>query len=158
MYKGKGKYVRLRSVRGFLEEIKQAVAGKHVRYIYFQDDTFIINRKWLREFTALYKEEVGLPYICLVRADQVNDEAVRMLAESGCKRIFWGVESGNAETRNTLLQKKISDEDILQCAKILKKYGIRFRTYNILGFPDETLEDALRTVEMNMKIRTDFPW
>ncbi|HET7153220.1 MAG TPA: hypothetical protein VFJ29_05610, partial [Candidatus Kapabacteria bacterium] len=36
--------------------------------------------------------------------------------------------------------------------------GIPFRTYNIVALPGETLSDALSTVELNIKIKADYPW
>jgi radical SAM superfamily enzyme YgiQ (UPF0313 family) len=60
--------------------------------------------------------------------------------------------------RNELLNKGVSNEDIYRTASLLKKYGISFRTYNMVGLPDETLEQALKTVQINADIRTNFPW
>lgn len=57
-----------------------------------------------------------------------------------------------------LLKKELTDKHIYNAARLLKKYKIPFRTYNMFGLPDETLEDAFKTVELNIKIKTDYPW
>jgi len=57
-----------------------------------------------------------------------------------------------------LLQKSVTDDQIYNTAKLLNKYGIKFRTYNMLGLPGETLEDAFQTVAINSKIKTAYPW
>lgn len=158
LYKGKGKYVRLRPVADLINEIKDVMKNHRVKTIYFQDDTFVLQKKWIKEFCGTYKKEIGLPFICLIRADLIDEETIQCLKEANCKTVFWGIESGVERTRNILLKKKLTDEQIYKCAQLLKKYKIKFRTYNILGFPGETLEEAFQTVNMNVKIKTDYPW
>jgi radical SAM superfamily enzyme YgiQ (UPF0313 family) len=47
---------------------------------------------------------------------------------------------------------------IIEAARILKEAGIKILTNNMLGLPGETLEGALTTVTLNIKLRTDYPW
>ncbi len=158
LYKGKGKIVRYRSVDNFIDEIKTVRKQYGMKTVYMQDDTFILNKKWVAEFSEKYKKEVDLPFVCLIRADLADEEIIRMLSEAGCKNAFFGIEAGSEEIRNTILKKKLSDADIKKTAALLKKYGIKFRTYNMLGLPGETLKDAFRTVSLNAEIKTDYPW
>ncbi|MDP2688746.1 MAG: radical SAM protein, partial [Deltaproteobacteria bacterium] len=158
LYQGKGKAVRYRSVANLIAEIKEVKRRYKLRTVYMQDDTFILNKKWFAEFVRVYPKEVGLPFVCLIRADLADEETIRGLAEAGCKNVFFGVETGGEDLRNSLLKKKVTDDEIKKVAGLLKKYRIRFRTYNILGLPGETFDDALRTVEINAEIGTDYPW
>ena len=158
LYKGKGKVVRYRSVDNLIAEIKEVKDKYSLKTVYMQDDTFILNKKWVAEFAEKYKREVGLPFVCLIRADLADEEMIKKLAEAGCKNVFFGVEAGSEDLRNSLLKKKVTDEEIRSVAALLKKYGMRFRTYNMLGLPGETLEDAFKTVSINAEIGTDYPW
>lgn len=160
LYKGKGKYVRIRDIDKVIEECIELKRDTPVEVIYFADDVFGMNRSWLYEFLERYKAEVGLPFICLVRADLVaaDREYAFNLAKGGCQSVFFGVESGNEDLRNQVLKKKLNDSQIIKAAEYLHEAGITFRTYNILGLPDETLEDAFSTVELNIKIKADYPW
>lgn len=160
LYKGKGKYVRIREIDKVIEECIALKQNSPVEVIYFADDVFGMNRSWLYEFLERYKKEVNLPFICLVRADLVaadRDYAFN-LAKGGCQSVFFGVESGNEDLRNQVLKKQLDDQQIIEAANLLHEAGITFRTYNILGLPDETLEDAFSTVELNIKIKADYPW
>ncbi|MBI4546420.1 MAG: B12-binding domain-containing radical SAM protein [Ignavibacteriae bacterium] len=160
IYEGKGKYVRIRTIDKVIEECIELKSSTEVRVIYFADDVFGMSKKWLYEFLPRYKHEVGLPFICLVRADIVasdRDYAFR-LAEGGCQSVFFGVESGNEELRNRILVKQLSDKHIKEAAKNLHESGIPFRTYNIVALPGERLDDAFSTVELNIAIKTDYPW
>lgn len=160
LYKNKGKYVRIREIDQVIQECIELKRDTPVEVIYFADDVFGMNRSWLYEFLERYRKEVDLPFICLVRADLVAaDEAYAYnLAKGGCQSVFFGVESGNEDLRNQVLKKQLDDSQIIKAADLLHKAGITFRTYNILGLPDETLADAFSTVELNIKIKADYPW
>jgi radical SAM superfamily enzyme YgiQ (UPF0313 family) len=158
LYRGKGRYVRHRSPDTVLEEIAKVTATNNAKRIYFADDTFALNQKWLRDFLPSYGRRFRIPFHCLVRIDQIDDGMARLLYENGCEAVFFGIESGDEGIRNGILNKQISDEDIRRGAAILKKNGIKFRTYNIIGFPGETFSQALQTVYLNIAIGTDFPW
>jgi len=160
MYKGKGKYVRIREIDRSIEECKRLLAETNAEIIYFADDVFGMKKQWLYDFLEKYKKEVAVEFICLVRADIVasDEQYAYKLAEAGCKSVFFGIESGNEQLRNKVLNKQLTDDQILKAAKLLHDAGISFRTYNIVGLPDETLEDAFSTVELNIKIKADYPW
>ncbi len=158
LYRGTGHYIRRRSVSSVLEEIAKTSAEKIIDRIYFIDDTFSLNKKWLKDFLPAYGQRFHIPFHCLVRIDQIDDNIAHALKESGCETVFFGIESGDEKIRNNLLNKAISNEDIKNGALILKNHNIKFRTYNILGLPGETLNQALKTVSINIAIGTNFPW
>lgn len=160
LYKDKGRYVRIRAVDTVVEEARRLKSDYRARIIYFADDVFGLDRKWLLDFLPKYKKNVGLPFICLIRADILakNEDYAMLLAKHGCIMLSFGIESGNENTRNRVLEKNVKDSDIYKAAKLLHQAGIKFRTFNILGLPGETLQDALKTVQVNIDIKTDFPW
>jgi radical SAM superfamily enzyme YgiQ (UPF0313 family) len=158
LYSGKGKYVRLRSVDNVISEIEGTCKAYKTRTVYMADDTFIINKSWLFDFLDKYQRKIGLPFICLVRADLITEEIVKKLKAANCYSVFFGIESGDEDLRKTVLNKKITDQQIVETAALLKKYRIKFRTYNMLGLPGETIEQAFKTVDLNTKIKTDYPW
>jgi radical SAM superfamily enzyme YgiQ (UPF0313 family) len=160
LYQGKGKYVRIRKINKVIEECQRIKNETDVRVIYFADDVFGMSKPWLYEFLPIYQREVGLDFICLVRADIVasDKEYAFRMAEGGCRSVFFGIESGNERLRDLVLHKDLTDAEIIQAAEWLHEAGIKFRTYNIMGLPEETLDDAFSTVELNIKIKTDYPW
>jgi anaerobic magnesium-protoporphyrin IX monomethyl ester cyclase len=158
LYRGKGRYVRHRSPEAVIDEIKGLQSRFPIGRIYFADDTFALDRNWLIRFLPQYGAAVHLPFHCLIRINQIDEEITRLLCTNGCETVFFGIESGDENLRNEILRKGISDHDIREGAALLKKHGISFRTYNIVGFPGETFEQALRTVSLNIEIGTDFPW
>lgn len=158
LYKGKGKVVRRRTVKSVIDEIKEVKSKYPLGTVYFQDDTFILNPKWVKEFVKIYKKEIGLPFVCLIRADLANEEIIKDLKYGGCDQVFFGVESGNEFIRNKILKKGVTNKQIIYTAKLLRKYKIKLKTYNMLGLPGETLENAFETVHLNSKIKANYVW
>ncbi len=158
MYKGLGHWVRLRSPSNVISEIVDVSRQYKLRTVYMQDDTLLLNKRWVVEFADLYRQKVGLPLLCLLRVDQVNEEIVVKLKAAGLTTAFFGIESGDEHLRNHLLKKGVQDSQIYQASELLRKYSIRFRTYNMLGLPGETLEQAMKTLRLNAEIKTDYPW
>jgi radical SAM superfamily enzyme YgiQ (UPF0313 family) len=159
IYRGKGRLVRHRSPASVIAEIEHAARTRRIERVYFSDDTFTLHRAWLKEFLPLYGTTFNrLPFHCLVRINQIDDRLAGMMRDNGCETVFFGIESGDEGYRNRVLGKGIADEDIRRGAAILKKQGITFRTYNIVGFPGETFAQAMKTVQLNIDIGTDFPW
>lgn len=158
LYLGKGRQIRMRSPQNIIDEILAVKKKYGLASVFFQDDTFILDKNWLKNLLSEYKKQVDLPFTCLVRADLTDEETARQLKEAGCVGVQFGIESGNEAIRNKILRKNLTDEHIIKAAAFYKKYGIKFKTYNILGLPGETLEDAFKTMELNALIRTDLPW
>lgn len=158
LYHGKGKYVRFRSSENVIEEIRQVKVKYPVRFVGFSDDILIINKKWLFPFLELYKREIGLPFLSTVRANLVDDKIVGALKAAGCISCVFGIESGVERIRNEVLAKGVMDEHIYEAARLFRQHKIRFGTYNMVGLPGETVDDAFATVRINARIKTDFPW
>ena len=48
---------------------------------------------------------------------------------------------------------RITDEKMIECARLLRKYGIGFATENILAIPPSTLEHDIETLALNLKCK-----
>jgi radical SAM superfamily enzyme YgiQ (UPF0313 family) len=139
-----------------LEEVKQVRERYGLEFVVFLDDTFILNRKWLREFTELYPRAVGLPFFCNVRANLVDEEMVQLLARAGCHSVSMGVEVGNEQVRNELLKRDMTREQILNAARLRRQAGIQFTTTNMIGLPNTTFENDLETLDLNIECKPAY--
>lgn len=155
-YKGLGPFVRYRSVDNIIEEIKSTVGRhKNIRGIEFYDDTFTLDKLRVKEFCQKYGQEVGLPFYINARIDGITEDMCKDLSEAGCTRASVGLESGDFDIRQNVLNRKITDEIIIENCKLLKKYGIELYTYNMIGIPGETKEAVRKTIELNVKIQPE---
>jgi radical SAM superfamily enzyme YgiQ (UPF0313 family) len=154
MSRGLGPFVRWRSPERVIEEILR-LKDRGLRYVRFEDESFCQSPRWLYPFLLAYKEAVGLPFLCFVRADQVSDEMARRLADANCDTVSFGVETGDEEIRTTLLGKRILDEQFIEAARTLRRHGLRLYTTNMLGFPGDTLDAGFATVHLNQRVAPD---
>ena len=157
LYKG-SRFLRLREYGHLLEEILYAKRHSRLETVIFDDDTFTADSRWLKGFLEIYKREIGLPYVCNVRVEHVDKELARILAETGCFRVCMGIECGSESIRRNVLKKNFTNDEVITAAGIIKQYGIRILTNNMMGIPDETMDDVIETIKINARIKTDYPW
>lgn len=155
LYGRKRNYPRFRSPESCICEIEE-VLKKHrnlIEYIWIMDDIFGLDKKWRMEFCEQYKKRIEMKFMILIRVEMANDELIHMLKDSGCFRIFFGVESGNEKIRKDLLGRKMSNETIINAFDLCHKYGLETLAANIIGIPGETEEMILDTVRLNRRLR-----
>jgi radical SAM superfamily enzyme YgiQ (UPF0313 family) len=158
IYKGLGKYTRMRSPEKTIAELKERLKNKNIKSIILWDDIIGINKKWMKDFCENYAAEIRLPFFSSIRADLVNDYNLSLLKKANCYCLSVGVESGDPFLRNQILGKKLENETLLNAGKLMKKYGIKLRTSNMFMLPEENLEKALRTVDLNQKMGAELPF
>ena len=159
LYKGKGPMVRRRSVDHLIAELKDLKRSGKVNFITLDDDSFTLApRSWLHCFCTVYEKEIGLPFKINSTPETLDEDLVKRLKRAGAFAVKMGIESGNETVRNTILNKNLSEESIVKAASLLKKYGIRFQTFNMVGCPGESLSMGLETYSLNRRIRPDFVW
>ena len=158
LYDGKGTRVRFRSLDNLLEEVKQVIFSSPTKVVCFQDDTFILKPKWIKEFSTKYKKRIDLPFYCHVRPNLVKEEIVDDLKNAGCYGVNIGVESGNDNVKKDVLSRKISNEQIYDAITLLKSNGIKVMAHNILGLPFTTLQNDFETLELNIRCQPNYAW
>lgn len=156
MYDGKGKWVRFKSNEKIIEEIKSVNSKYKIKWVSFNDDTFNIDKNKLKDFLDLYQKEINLPFLTQLRIDLTSEDQIQHLKESGVDRITVGIEHGDESFRKRLLNRSMTNDQIVQFGKWLKKRKIRLHTTNIMGFPEETVDQAFSTIILNSKIKPEL--
>jgi radical SAM superfamily enzyme YgiQ (UPF0313 family) len=154
----KSDYVRRKSVRRIVDEIKYIAQRYPLKHVHFSDDLFFIRNsyKWLEEFADVYAREVGIPWNCNIRYDSVREHAANLLEKANCYGAAVGLESGNQEIRERVIRKQSKDDHIVEGARLLRQKGIKVLTTNMIGLPGETVDNAFETVELNMRLKSDY--
>lgn len=143
-------YVRKRSVGNVIEEVRKEKERHGIEIAIFEDDTLNLDRKWLAEFCKEFKA-LSVKLICIgIRPDLVDEDIVRLLKEGNCIGAVFGIESGNSKVRREILNRNISNDQIISCANLFKKYKINYVAENIIGIPTTSLEDDLETLKLNI--------
>jgi radical SAM superfamily enzyme YgiQ (UPF0313 family) len=156
VYRGLGKSVRFRSVPLVIAELRHVLESyPFIQRFVFDDDILPLRRDWFREFARSYAEEIGRPFACNLRPNLTDEEIVTLLQEAGCEEVRFGIESGNDQVRNDLLNRELSREEIVRAFDLCHQAGMKVFSFNIVGFPGETVQQMLDTVKLNAAVRAD---
>jgi anaerobic magnesium-protoporphyrin IX monomethyl ester cyclase len=114
--------------------------------VWFVDDVFTINHKWLREFVVeVNNRDAKIPYEIISRSDRLNEEVFQLLKESGCVRIWIGAESGSQKIIDAM-DRRVDVKEVRAMIKLAKTYGIKACTFIMLGYPGEEKQDIRETI------------
>ena len=150
-------YVRRRSVDHVIEEAKRIKAKYPLTFVHFLDDIFNINNKWLAEFAERWPKEVGLPFDAILMANMVQEKHIQLLKKAGCIYARIAFEAANDHMRNAVMKKNTTRAQLIRAATLIKQYGIRLGSLNMLGGPGATIDDDIETIELNIECGVDHP-
>jgi len=136
--------VTYKSVDRILNEMYYIYERFGSDYFTFWDETFTVNKKRITEFCTNYK--LPAMWRCDTRADAITDDMVKMMKSSGCGQMSLGLESGDDEILE-YINKGENTEDFLRAADILNENGILWKAYMIIGFPKDTEETILKSID-----------
>ncbi len=141
------KNVRFFSAEYVVKEIEELVEQSGVKIISFFDDLFIGNLPRLRRIVELLEKKDFLrrvKFTCSARANLVNDEIAGLLKRMRVFSAGMGLESGSDKTLK-YLKGNVSVEDNVRAIAILKKYKIAANASFVIGSPQETEEEIMKT-------------
>ena len=150
-YMGLGTYHRRKTPRRMIDELKYLKEKYNLNMFKFWDGTFLLfPQGQLEEFAKLYHDEIGLPFFVTTRAETASQEKnVELLKYAGCVCVSFGIESGSPEIRQKVLNRWMSNQQIIDTFALLRKHKIRISGLNMMGLPYETREDVLKTIRLN---------
>lgn len=157
LYKGQN-VLRTPDPKDCIAEISDTLKTWGGEFVYFQDDTFNLKDPFLDVFLPLYREQIGMPFHCHLRAELVTEWQVRQLKDAGCYSARFAIEIAGGKKQTLLNRGNITDEDCIRAAKLLKKYDIKVMTQNILCLPGTLYEDDFATLELNRKCEPTYAW
>ena len=150
-----GGFFRKKRVDLISKELKHFKNDLGVEYNYFWADTFLaLSDKELDEFCEMYSD-IKLPFWMQTRPETLTEYKVKRLKEVGLHRFNVGIEHGNDEFRRKILRRSWKNKDIIEVLKIPHRHGVQFTCNNIVGFPTETRELAMETIELNWHVNAD---
>jgi anaerobic magnesium-protoporphyrin IX monomethyl ester cyclase len=149
IYRGKGKYHRLRSPAKAIAEIERDAKRFTFRFLFFDDDTITLNVEWFNEFFALYRQRFTWPFYCNLRPGTLTRPMAKLLKAAGAKGVALGIEHGDEAFRKSVLGRGHSNEDIRETVDLCRSEGIE-EVYGqvMIGLPYETMELHLATVRL----------
>jgi radical SAM superfamily enzyme YgiQ (UPF0313 family) len=154
-YRGLGPLVRTQDPSRLMDDIERVRDRWGLKLVWFLDANFIADRRWLERFAGAYRARIGLPFFCKLRPERATERIVDTLVNAGCTGVGIGLECGSERLRREVLCRPVKDADILAGCRRLKAAGLTVMAFNMLGLPRETVDDALRTLALNVACGID---
>lgn len=139
-----GKRYRQRSLNAFFDELDFMLAKYPVRHLSFIDDLFTNDPARVKGFCHRIKA-YGIKWEACFRVDQVNEEMLDIVKESGCNFMTFGLESADNRVLKSM-RKAITVEEINSALKLVYESSIQFMGAFIFGDREETVETATNTI------------
>jgi radical SAM PhpK family P-methyltransferase len=127
-----------------------------VRNIVFIDDTFNVPLARFKDICRLMiRKQYGFNWFSYFRCSNSDEEAIELLARSGGKGVFLGIESGSPRILANM-NKAATIEMYDKGIRLLKDYGVLTFASLIVGFPGETEETVDETRRFIAATKPDY--
>jgi radical SAM superfamily enzyme YgiQ (UPF0313 family) len=144
-YRGLGRFVRMCSPEKMIAMVAHLAPRISFRKIFFEDDIFTMDHDWVRRFGELYRARFTFPFKVYIHVQTVTREILRTLKDAGCYMVMAGVEAGDEALRREVLNRAMSNDDLVRVFRWCDEIGLQTWTFNMVGFPGET-EDTIRAL------------
>ncbi|MBF0351770.1 MAG: radical SAM protein [SAR324 cluster bacterium] len=150
------KKYRSREAELIVDEMEHILKTFDNPIIHIFDDTFNLNKKRVMDMCQeIIDRGLKVCWTTRTRAKPLDDEMVRLMKESGCRRMHFGVESGSP-TSLKLIKKGLCREDIVRAFELCKKHEVQALAYFIIGFEWETTKEIEETIDFIKQIEPSF--
>ena len=143
-----GKRVRHVPIENVIRDIQESGAKNFI----FLDDNIIGDPKYAKALFKAIKplkvKWVGQASVSLLVRD---NELMQLAAESGCRKLFFGIESVSEEQLQSMRKTFKEIEHLESALKKIKKMGILIHASMIFGFDSDTKEIFNETVRFLIK-------
>jgi len=139
---------KMRDPKEVAEEIEYLVRTYRANSIDFFDLTAIVKKEWtlaLCDEMKRRKLDITWQLPSGTRSEALDEDTLKALYETGCRLITYAPESGSERTLE-LIKKKLKLSRVTESIRTAKRIGHNVKINLVIGFPDETLADVLKTM------------
>jgi anaerobic magnesium-protoporphyrin IX monomethyl ester cyclase len=150
-----GDLFRSRPAGSVIAELRQ-VAELGYDHVWMSDDLFTLNYdRTLALCREIEKAQIPVTWECLSRVTHVDYELFAQMRRAGCKRIFFGIESGDPGVLREM-RKGITPEQSRTAVEACVRAGIKAAGFFMVGYLGETEESLLRTIAFSSRLPLDY--
>ena len=151
-----GTKLRERSVENIIAEIEECVDKYNIKNFFFRADTFTINKKTVIEICKrIISRKIEIKWVANSRVNTLDEERLKWMKRAGCWLVALGIESGNDEIQKKI-KKGTTRTQARDAVKLCKKFRIKTFGFYLIGFPWETKEMVMDTLNLARELRCDF--
>ena len=151
-----GNHIRRRSYENVCDEIEIRLKEQNIDTIAFMDDTFTLNKKFVRNFCEeIKRRDLKFWWGCTSRVDTLDEELLQLMKDAGCITIFIGVESADQQMLEKM-NKNITVSKTEKAFKLARKVGIRTIASCVIGMPEDTKKTMKQTIDFVKKLNPNY--
>jgi radical SAM PhpK family P-methyltransferase len=146
----------LASVEAVERELNSIRDYGNVKNVVFIDDTFNVPLPRFKDICRMMiRNRYGFNWFSYFRCSNSDEEAIELMANSGCKGVFLGIESGSPEILKNM-NKAATVEKYTEGIRLLHGHDILTFASFIIGFPGETEETVGETFDFLREARPRY--
>jgi radical SAM superfamily enzyme YgiQ (UPF0313 family) len=150
---------RPRSAQNVVAEWRKLVVDLNATELGVTDDVMTLDVKRAKAICRmLIEEELNtVPWITIhgIRADNTDLELFQLMKRAGCKRVGFGVESGNQRVLDTM-KKNQTIKDVRQAFHNAREAGLQTIGFFIFGLPGENEDTMEDTIKLALELDPDL--
>lgn len=155
-YPSRAGALTLLSIDTLEQELDSMMELGNVQNVVFIDDTFNVPFPRFKDICRMMiRKKYPFNWYSYFRCSNSDEEAIELMAKSGCKGVFLGIESGSPSILVTM-NKSATIEKYAKGIEWLRQYGIMSFGSFITGFPGETDVTVAETVDFIKQTRPDY--
>ena len=141
-------FFRKRTVEHQEMEIIDLIEKHDIEVLWIVTDTFLtMSKKGFDEWAEMYSK-YKLPFFTQTRPELLSPYQAKTLKELGCLKLNMGVEHGDYDFRKEVIGRVYHNEKAIEAFKIARDAGLSTTCNFIIGYPYETMEKCMKSVEL----------
>ncbi|HOW69259.1 MAG TPA: radical SAM protein [Phycisphaerae bacterium] len=139
-------------VIGELKELRRR--HPYIETFILDDDLFTLNKSYCMDFVKAYTDAgVGVPLVLNAHVQTLTEPVAKVLSESPCMIVKFGVESGSEALRKKILERHMTNQAIADAFDLCHQYGLHTSAFLMFGLPYETRAMMEETIDLMARIR-----
>ena len=148
-------FFRHRTVEHIEMEIQHLIKTIDVEFLWIVTDTLLTtSKKKFDEFCDMYSK-YKIPFFAQTRPELLSPHQAKRLVEIGCEKLNMGVEHGDPQFRKDVIGRVYDNQKAIDAFRIAKEAGLSTTCNFIIGYPYETMEHCMKSVELAAQLGCD---
>jgi anaerobic magnesium-protoporphyrin IX monomethyl ester cyclase len=150
-----GDLFRARPAGSVITEMQEIVELGY-DHVWMSDDLFTLNYKRTMELCReIEAAHLPLTWECLSRVTHVDYDLFDQMKRAGCKRVFFGIESGDEGVLKQM-SKGITPQQARESVEACVRAGIKAAGFFMVGYLGETPESLMKTIKFSSHLPLDY--
>jgi radical SAM superfamily enzyme YgiQ (UPF0313 family) len=143
---------RVKPVARIIDEIRHLHEHGY-NHIVLVHDLLTVNRRFVRELCEqLLASRLPVRWMANSRTDIALDGLLPLMKASGCWKLFFGIESASPRLQASN-NKHLDPSETFDAISDLGRHGLTATCSFVVGFPDETLEEASHSIQAGARMK-----